>query len=91
MTRSCGRSTANTAGYAGFGLVAMSKSGILSTNLAVQSTPDGYSIAIRPGLTNDESGYRFGVDAFLPGEYVSIHGDDGKMHTFRVKSLESVT
>ena len=41
----------NTAGYAGSGMVAMSKSGILSTNPAVQSTPDGYSITIRPGLT----------------------------------------
>ena len=42
-------------------------------------------------IDDDESGYRFGVHAFLPGEYVSIHGDDGKMHTFQVKSVESVT
>ena len=37
---------------------------------------------------DDESGYRFGVHAFLPGEYVSISDDDGELHTFRVVSVE---
>ena len=37
---------------------------------------------------DDESGYRFGVHAFLPGEYVSISDDDGALHTFRVISVE---
>ena len=40
---------------------------------------------------DDESGYRFGAHAFAPGEYVSIRGDDGKMHTFEVISVEPAT
>jgi hypothetical protein len=40
---------------------------------------------------DDESGYRFGVHAFSPGEYVSISGDDGEPHTFQVKSVEPAT
>jgi hypothetical protein len=39
---------------------------------------------------DDEAGYRLGVHAFIPGEYVSIHGEDGEMHTFRVASVELV-
>jgi hypothetical protein len=38
---------------------------------------------------DDESGYRFGVHAFAPGEYVSIRGEDGELHTFRVASVET--
>ncbi|HEY1364477.1 MAG TPA: hypothetical protein VGF60_19700 [Xanthobacteraceae bacterium] len=37
---------------------------------------------------DDESGYRFGAHSFAPGEYVSIRGDDGEMHTFQVASVE---
>jgi len=37
---------------------------------------------------DDESGYRFGAHAFRPGEYVSIRGDDGEMHTFQVTTVE---
>lgn len=37
---------------------------------------------------DDESGYRFGVHAFTPGEYVSIRDEDDEMHTFRVVSVE---
>jgi len=40
--------------------------------------------------TDDESGYRFGAHAFVPGEYVSIRDDDGEMHTFRVISVQPV-
>ena len=40
---------------------------------------------------DDESGYRFGVHAFLPGEYVSIRDEHGELHTFRVASVEQVT
>src|SRR4051812_3558349 len=29
---------------------------------------------------DDEARYRFGVHAFVPGEYVSISGQDGKLH-----------
>ena len=38
--------------------------------------------------SDDESGYRFGAHAFMPGEYVSIRDDDGEMHTFRVISVQ---
>jgi hypothetical protein len=38
---------------------------------------------------DDEAGYRFGLHAFVPGEYVSISEDDGDLHTFRVISVES--
>jgi hypothetical protein len=40
---------------------------------------------------HDESGYRFGLHAFLPGEYVSIRDEHGELHTFRVASVEQVT
>ena len=36
---------------------------------------------------DDESGYRFGAHAFVPGEYVSIRDEDGEMHTFTVASV----
>ena len=38
---------------------------------------------------DDESGYRFGAHAFVPGEYVSIRSEDGELHTFQVTSVES--
>ena len=37
---------------------------------------------------DDEAGYRFGVHAFAPGEYVSIRGHEGESHTFKVVSVE---
>jgi nuclear transport factor 2 (NTF2) superfamily protein len=40
---------------------------------------------------DDERGYRFGVHAFRPGEYVSIRDQDGEMHTFQVSSVEAAT
>ena len=40
---------------------------------------------------DDESGYRLGVHAFRPGEYVSITDENGEMHTFRVVSVNSAT
>jgi hypothetical protein len=36
-------------------------------------------------------GYRFGDHAFRNGEYVSIRGEDGEMHPFRVVSVEPAT
>jgi hypothetical protein len=38
---------------------------------------------------DDESGYRFGAHAFVPGEYVSIRNEEGELHTFQVASVES--
>jgi hypothetical protein len=39
---------------------------------------------------DDEGGYRFGTHAFVAGEYVSISGQDGKLHTFRVVAADPV-
>jgi len=33
---------------------------------------------------DDETGYRFGDERFVPGEYVSIREHDDKMRTFKV-------
>jgi len=42
-----------------------------------------------PGSADDdEAGYRFGAHEFVPGEYVTIRGGDGKSHTFQVVSVE---
>ena len=40
---------------------------------------------------DDEAGYRFGVHAFAPGEYVSIRSHEGGFHTFKVVSVEPAT
>jgi hypothetical protein len=40
---------------------------------------------------DDESGYRFGAHVFRTGEYVSIRGEDGEMHTYQVASVEPAT
>jgi hypothetical protein len=40
---------------------------------------------------DDEAGYRFGNHAFRNGEYVSIRGEDGHVHTFQVVSVEPAT
>jgi hypothetical protein len=39
---------------------------------------------------DDEAGYRFESHAFWPGEYVSIIGQDRKLHTFRVVTADPV-
>lgn len=36
---------------------------------------------------DDETGYRFGDEAFVPGEYVSVREHDDTMRTFRVVSV----
>jgi hypothetical protein len=38
----------------------------------------------------NEAGYRFGAHKFSPGEYVSISGQDRKLHTFRVVAVDPV-
>lgn len=40
------------------------------------------------GDRDDEPGFRFGDETFVPGEYVSIRENDGTMHTFRIVSVE---
>jgi hypothetical protein len=39
---------------------------------------------------DDGAGYKFGVHAFLPGEYVSISGKDAELFTFLVVTVEPV-
>jgi hypothetical protein len=39
---------------------------------------------------DDETGYRFGNHAFVPGEYVSIKEHDDELRTFRVISVTDV-
>ncbi|MEH2488708.1 hypothetical protein [Bradyrhizobium sp. AZCC 2230] len=39
---------------------------------------------------DDEAGYRFEAHAFWPGEYVSISGQDRKLNTFRVVTVDPV-
>jgi len=41
----------------------------------------------REATDDDERGYHFGAHAFVPGEYVTIKGQDTKEHTFRVVSV----
>lgn len=36
---------------------------------------------------DDEPGFRFGAHTFVPGDYVSIEGQDHQLHTFRVASV----
>ena len=40
---------------------------------------------------DDESGYRFGAHVFRQGEYVSISGANGEMHTYQVVSVQDAT
>lgn len=37
---------------------------------------------------DDETGYRFGEENFVPGEYVSIKEHDDEMRTFRVVTVQ---
>lgn len=37
---------------------------------------------------DDESGYRFGTHVFAPGEYVTLHGENGT-HTFKIVWVEN--
>jgi hypothetical protein len=43
----------------------------------------------RARTKGEEAGYRFASHAFRPGEYVSIRGEDGDLHTFQVVSVEA--
>lgn len=38
---------------------------------------------------DDEAGYRLGEHRFVPGEYVSIRGEDGVLHTYVVVTVEA--
>ena len=52
--------------------------------------PDGaWFFCDAEGDSDDEAGFRFNDEHFVPGEYVSLREQDGKMHTFRVVSVEA--
>lgn len=36
---------------------------------------------------DDEVGFRLTQESFVPGEYVSVREDDGRMHTFQVVAV----
>lgn len=42
------------------------------------------------GDEGDESGFKLSSHAFVPGEYVSIKDDHGKLHTFTVVTVTDV-
>jgi len=65
------------------------RSVVSSTSLVAPNTHAGFSTTI-PKDDDDEAGYKFGAHAFLPGEYVSISGQDGKLHTFRVVTVDPI-
>lgn len=44
----------------------------------------------RDSDADDEPGFRFAEERFVAGEYVSIREHDGRMHTFRVASVEPI-
>jgi hypothetical protein len=37
--------------------------------------------------SDDEAGHRLGDERFVTGEYVSVRGEHGRMHTYRVVSV----
>ena len=40
--------------------------------------------------TDDERGYLFGSHRFVPGEYVSVQDEQGRVNTFAVASVEEL-
>jgi hypothetical protein len=43
-----------------------------------------------PGDADDETGFRFGEECFVLGEYVSLQAPGGATHTFRVGQLRAL-
>src|SRR6516165_3038631 len=86
-----GGNTANIAACVDSGIAMTTNSAASSTSPAAPSTRAGCSTTTRPAEDDDEAGYRFGNHAFRNGEYVSIRGEDGHMHTFQVVSVEPAT
>lgn len=37
---------------------------------------------------DDEAGFRFGAERFVPGEYISVVDEDEVAHTYRIVSVE---
>lgn len=56
----------------------------------IRHGPGGRWIFDYPGDQSDEVGFRLADEHFAIGEYVSIHEDDDRLHTFRVTSIRSL-
>lgn len=79
-----------TAGFGDSGQARTTKSVFSCISLVALNMLAGFLTIIRTQDDDDEAGYKFGTHAFLPGEYVSISGQDSNLHTFRViESIES--
>ena len=88
--RSSGRSIGTTAEFGGFGQARKTRSVVSSTSLVAPKHARWVFDYNPDEDDDDEAGYKFGVHAFLPGEYVSISGKDGKLFTFLVVTVEPV-
>ncbi|PZU85243.1 MAG: hypothetical protein DI527_21640 [Chelatococcus sp.] len=47
-------------------------------------------IDYRKDVADEEDAFHFNEERFVIGEYASIRDEDGKMHTYRIVSVESV-
>ncbi|PZR87573.1 MAG: hypothetical protein DI537_26005 [Stutzerimonas stutzeri] len=58
----------------------------------VSRKPEGqWFFDYEPGNdADDEVGFRFGEEAFVPGEYVSVRNDDDDVHVYRVVTVDPV-
>lgn len=54
------------------------------------TTGDRWLFDFEPGEQDDETGFRFGEENFVLGEYVSVRAPDGEMHTYRVAQLRAL-
>jgi len=87
---SCGGDTASIAACVGSGR-ARTTSSAGSSNKPGGAEHARWVFDYDETAEEDEAGYRFGNHTFRNGEYVSIRGEDGEMHTFRVVSVEPAT
>ena len=89
--RSSGRSIGTTAEFGGFGQARKTRSVVLVHKPGGAEHARWVFDYNHPAEDDDdEAGYKFGAHAFLPGEYVSISGQNGKLHTFIVVTVEPV-
>ena len=79
-----------SAGFGDFGRARTTKS-VASVHKPGGAEHARWVFEYDPGRDDDdEVGYKLGEHAFLPGDYVSISGKDGKLQTFRVISVNPV-
>ena len=89
-TSRLGARTASTAASAASGRARTTRSASSSTRPA--GTRGRWVFDYDPqDVDDDESGFHFESHAFSQGEYVSIRGEDGEMHTYQVMSVTPAT